>query len=127
MHARDGAMRRAGFFRHELAAYIVAGVGCERNSGIAALLRAVVHQAVFADVEIARASATAPVVTLTFRNVVLEGVDAGEAGLFQRLHFVIDAALFFSQRLQLAAAIVNNADGRSESERDGALADHEGV
>jgi len=31
-------------------------------------------------------------------DVVLEGVDAGEAALFQRLHFVVDAALFVVER-----------------------------
>src|SRR5271168_465620 len=116
MHARHGAMRRARLFSHELTAYIVASIGCERNSGITALLRAVVHQAVFADVEVARAGAAAPVVGLALGNVVLKSVDAGEAAFFQRLHFVIDAAFFLAQRLQLAAAVVNDADGRSESQ-----------
>src|SRR5271170_1651295 len=99
-------MRRAGFFCHELAAEIVAAVGCERNSGIAALLRAVVHQSVFADVEIARSGAAAPLVRQTLRDVVLEGVNSGKAALLPRLHLVVDAALFVVERLHLAAAIV---------------------
>src|SRR5712691_10673048 len=85
------------------------------------------NQAVLADVEIACAGAATPVVTLALRDIVLEGVDAGEAALLHRLHFEIDATLFFAQRLQLAAAVVNDADGRTESEGDGAFADGERV
>ena len=47
-------------------------------AGIAALLRAVVHQALFADVQIARAGATPPVVGLAFGEVVLKAGDARE-------------------------------------------------
>jgi hypothetical protein len=35
-------MRRAGFFGEVFPAHIIAGVSCERNSGVSALLRAVV-------------------------------------------------------------------------------------
>ena len=127
VHAGNRAVRRAAFFREVFAADVVAGVGFERNAGIAALLRAVVHQAVFADVEIARAGAAAPVVRLALRNVVLESVDAREAALFHGLHLVIDAALFFAERLQLAAAIVDDSDRRTEAQLDRALADGERV
>src|SRR5579863_5754335 len=127
MHARYGAVRRAGFLGEEFAAQVVASVGFERNAGIAALLRAVMHQPIFANVEIPPARAAAPVVGLALCNVVLKSVNAGEAGLFERLHFVVDAAFFFAQRLHLAAAIVNDADGRSESERDSALANRERI
>ena len=44
-----------------------------------------------------------------------------------RLHLVIDGALSLAERLQLAVAIVNDADGGGESEFDGALADDQGV
>src|ERR1700683_3735039 len=99
MHARDRAVRRAGFLGQVFAAQVVAGVGGKRNSGIAALLRAVVNQSVLANVEIAAAGAAAPVVGQAFRNIVLKGVDAGEAAFFHRLHFVVDTALFIVQRL----------------------------
>ena len=42
MHARDGAVWCAAFFREKLTADIVAGVGFERHGWISALLRAVV-------------------------------------------------------------------------------------
>src|SRR5437879_3499324 len=111
VHAGDGAVRGAALFGQVFAANVVAGVGFERNSGVAALLRAIVHQSVFADIEIAGAGSAAPVVTFALRNVVLEGVDASEAAFLERLHFVVDAALFLAQRLQLSAAVVNDADG----------------
>ncbi len=120
-------MRGARFFRQVFAAQIVARVAREWNAGIAALLRAVVHESVLADVEITRPGAAAPVVGQAPGNVVLKRVDAGKAALFERLHFVIDAALFLAQRLQLPAAVVNDSDRRSESEFYGALADHEGI
>src|SRR4029077_18731277 len=40
---------------------------------------------------------------------------------------MVDAALFSTQGLQLAAAVVDDADGRAETEFDGALADGEGI
>ena len=61
MHARHGAARRAALFRDEFAANVVPCTR-QRLAGIAALLRAVVHQAVFADVEITRAGAALPLV-----------------------------------------------------------------
>jgi len=62
----------AGFFGEIFAAQVVAGVGGERNAGIAALLRAVVDESVFADVEIPAAGAAASVVGLALGNVVLK-------------------------------------------------------
>ncbi len=61
------------------------------------------------------------------RDIILEGIDAGEAALIPRLHLVVNAALLLAQRLQLAAAVVNDTDGRSESEFEGTLADGERV
>src|SRR5205807_4614178 len=53
--------------------------------------------------------------------------DARKTALLQRLHFVIDAALFFAKRLQLAASVVNDPNGRAEAKCDGALADGERI
>ena len=92
----------------------------ERRGREAALLRAVVHQAVFADVEVPRAGAASPVVRLAVGDGFLEIVDARVMLLVQLLHFVVDTPLLATQRLQLAAAIVNDADGRGEAELYGA-------
>ena len=69
------------------------------------------HQAVFANVEIAGSGAAAPLVGTAERNIVLECIDAGEAALFHRLHFLVDALFFLGQRLQLPAAVVDDSDG----------------
>ena len=75
VHAADRAVRRARLRRRELAADVVDGVALERHARIAALLRAVVHQAVLADVEVARAGAAAPLVRLAVGQVVLEAAN----------------------------------------------------
>src|SRR5271155_4787829 len=104
VHARHGAMRRAAFLREIFAAHVVASIRGEGHTRIAALLRAVMHQPVFANVEVACAGTAAPRIRQALSDVVLEGVDAGEAALLPRLHFVVDPALFAAQRLQLATA-----------------------
>ena len=55
MDAADGAVGRAPLRRDELAADVVDRVGLERDARRAALLRAVVDEALFADVEVPRA------------------------------------------------------------------------
>src|SRR6202035_2804209 len=127
MYARDRAVRRAGFFVQVFAAEVVACVSRQRDPRISALLRAVVNQSVFANVEVASTGATTPVVGQAFCDVFLERMNACEAALLQSLHLVIDAAFFASERLQLAAAIVNNSDSRSETKLHGALSDHERI
>ena len=85
------------------------------------------HQAIFANVEIARACAAAPLIGTALRNVVLEAVDAREAALLHGLHLVVDTALFVIQRLQLAGAVVNDPDGRAETQAQSPLADGERI
>src|SRR5437879_4125501 len=93
MHARNCAMRRARLLRQILAANVIHRVLLQRNRRIPALLRAVMYEPVFANVEIARASPAAPMIRLTQRDVVLERVDPGEAALLERLHFVVHSPL----------------------------------
>ena len=73
----------------------------ERNARIAALLRAPVHQAVLADVEIARAGAAPPVVRLALGDIVLETVDAREAALAHGHDLFKNFDLARRQRFQL--------------------------
>jgi len=94
MYARDRAVRRAGFFVQVFAAEVVACVSRQRDPRISALLRAVVNQSVFANVEVASTGATTPVVGQAFCDVFLERMNACEAALLQSLHLVIDAAFF---------------------------------
>src|ERR1051326_2225443 len=110
MHARHGAVRGAGFFGEIFAAQIFARISRERDAGIAALLRAVVHEAVFADVEVARAGATAPLVRPAVGEVILKAVDARVTFLTDLLHLLIDFALDALERLERAEAVVNDAE-----------------
>src|SRR5580692_286528 len=83
------------------------------------------HQPVFANVEVTGASTASPRIGQALSDVVLEGIDAGEAALLPRLHFVVDTALFAAQRLQLATAVMDDSDSGTETEFDGAFADGE--
>src|SRR5580704_18308595 len=123
MHARYGAMRSTRLLRLELAAYIRNCVFLQRNPRIAALLRAVMHQAILANVEIARSSATAPLIGKAQRDVVLEGIYTGKAAFLQPLHFVVNALLVVVQRLHLPRAVVDDPHGRTESQFQGTLPD----
>src|SRR6185437_14743726 len=64
MNAGNGAVGSAGFLGEVLAPDVGDSVIRQRDSGIAALLGAVVNQAVLADIEIAGAGSAAPVVGL---------------------------------------------------------------
>src|SRR5689334_6690395 len=72
VHAGDSAKRSARLLRNVLAADILDGVLFQRLTGEAALLRAVVDQAVFADVQVPRSGAAFPLVGAPPGNVVLE-------------------------------------------------------
>src|SRR5215469_2534658 len=105
VHARNGAVRRARLLGEILAPHVLPGVLLKRNAGITALLGAVVHQAVLADVEITRPCPAAPLVGTSERNVVLKPVDAGEAAFLERLHLVVHLTLFFETSSGLTLSI----------------------
>ena len=69
-------MRRARFLGVELAAKIIHGVVHQRNAGVAALLRAPVNEAVFADIQVARSGSAAPLIGLAASDIVLELIEA---------------------------------------------------
>ena len=69
-------MRSAGFFGYVLAADVLHCVLLQGDAGVAALLRAVVHQAILADIQVAGAGAAAPLVGPALGDVVLEAIDA---------------------------------------------------
>src|SRR6516165_449275 len=74
MHARNGAIGRAGFRAGGFAFEIFDSVALERDSGLTALLRAVVDQAVLADVEETSAGPAVPAVGQTSRDILLKTV-----------------------------------------------------
>src|SRR6185312_6645612 len=98
MHAGNGAVGRAGFLREKLAVDITNRVLSQRCPRIAALLRAVMHQAVLADIQVAGSSAAAPVVRTAQSNVVLELVKAGVTVLAQLFHFGKNRLCLFIER-----------------------------
>src|SRR5271165_3125776 len=93
MYARHCTVRSTALFGEELAANISDRVLLQRYAGIAPLLRAVVHQSVFADVEVTRPSAAAPLVGSAVGNVVLEPVEARVMMFLELLHLQEDIAL----------------------------------
>ena len=125
--AADSAVGRAGLCRQKLALDVCGGVVGQWHAGVAALLAAIVHQAVFADVEVARAGAAAPVIGQAFDDGFLEVIELRVVGLFAVLHGEIDLRVGFSKGLELAVAVMDDADGGFEAELQGALADDEGV
>jgi hypothetical protein len=70
-----------------------------------------VDEAVFADVEVARAGAAAPVVGAALGDGFLELVELRVVGLLPVGHGEVDFGFIFIEGLELAAAIVNDADG----------------
>src|SRR4030095_17262237 len=99
---------------------VFARVLFERNAREAALLRAIMDQAVFADVQIARARAAAPVIRPTVGQVVLKLVQPSELLLAAPPQLFVDLFLDAAERLQLAAPVVNHAERRAEAEFYGA-------
>src|SRR5262249_53008824 len=99
----------------------------QRLAGVAALLRAVVYKAVLADVEVTGSGAALPAILAPVGDVVLEEIDARVAALFHRTHGRVDLALLVLKRLQLTVAVVDDADGGSEAQFEGAAADFERV
>ena len=91
--AADGAVGRAAFGGQELALHVGGGVFGDRHAGVAALLGAVVHQAVLADVEVARTGAAAPVVGPPLRDRFLELVELRVVGLLPVAHLEVDLGL----------------------------------
>ena len=122
-----GATRGAAFFGKKLAVALLVRILHQRNAGIAALLGAIMDQTVFANVEVARASAAAPVVFFTARDVVLEFIDAREGLFFERDNFLEDFLLARSQRLQLAVMVVQDSHRGGEPQSDGAMGDRQRV
>src|SRR5439155_23764990 len=102
MHALDSAGGRAPLFGFVFAVEIFDSVVCEGNSRIAALLRAPVNQAVFADVEIARAGTTAPLIRFALGDAVLKPVKARVILVAELFDGMKGLLLVFRQRLQRA-------------------------
>ena len=100
VNARDGAKGSARFLGNVFALNVFHRVGFERFGGETALLRAIVDQAVFAYVQIARTSAATPIARFAIGDIFLEVVEARK---------ILFSNFFISRKLrvrgQQAAAI----------------------
>src|SRR5215471_16433958 len=120
-------MRSAGLLGQKFAFQVSFGVTGQWHAGKSPLLRAVVYEAVFTDVEIARASAATPVIGLGIGNGFLKLIELRIIFLLPAAHLIPHAALFAAQRLQLAVAVVNNTNRRSKAQSNGASADRQRI
>ncbi len=127
MHAGDRAEGRAGFLRHVFPPDVFDSVIFQRLSRKAALLRTVVHQAVLANIEIARAGAATPIAGAPVGDAFLEIVDPGEVPLLKFFHLDEYFTLTIGERAKLAVTVVDNADGGGEAQFHGPLTDNQRV
>src|SRR5690242_693691 len=123
VNALEGARRRAPFLGFVLAIEIFHRVLLEWDSRITALLRAPVDQTFFANVQIARAGTTAPVIRFAFRDAVLKPIESRVILVSEFLYFLEDLFLFRRERFQSAVAVVNDADSGRETKLDGTASD----
>src|SRR5258707_526692 len=85
------------------------GVFLEWNSGITALLRAIVHETVLTDIQVTGACAAFPVIGFTSRKLFLKPVKAAVALFAIALDFAVDAFFAPVQRFHRTRAVVNDA------------------
>src|SRR6185437_7608483 len=98
-NAGNGATRSAAFFRQVFALPLFLGVFGERDAGVPALLRAIVDQAILANIEVTRPRAAAPVILSPCRDIVLKTVHARERPFSQRHDLLKNFLLPRAQRL----------------------------
>jgi len=129
MNARNSAEWRAALRPRCFALDIVPSVLIEWNAGPPALLRTVMHQTLFADIQEPAASAAVPVVWQTASDILLKMVEMSERKQtgFKAPETVIDTSLLLRERLKLAAMIVQNTDRAGKAEFPGASPDHDRV
>src|SRR5580698_3678847 len=98
VHAAHRAIRSARLLGEIRAPDNHARVLIEGLSGIAALLGAIMHQAILADVHIACPGAATPLIRKSLSNRLLKEIQAREVPIFHRLHLMVDFTLALSQR-----------------------------
>src|SRR5581483_10630911 len=81
------------------------------------------NESVLADIDVTCAGATTPSVRLSISDRILKVVEARIILLLERLHQAIDSALFILQRLQLSAAVMDDAYCRSEAKLESTRSD----
>src|ERR1700681_4226273 len=129
MYARNCAQRCTGFWASRFTPDILHGVLIQRNCGPAALLRAVMHQPVLADIKKPAAGAAMPVIRQSSADVLLKMIEMREREQsgFEPPEAFVNTALLRRERRKLAPMIVQNTDRAGEAEFPGALPDHDRV
>src|SRR5579872_4975498 len=108
----DRAERSAGLCGEVFAANIFHCVVCQGLGGVAALLRAVMHQAVLADIKIPGSGAATPIAGAAIGDGILEKAEPREMPLLHTFHGAINGALAVAERPKLAVGIVDDSDRR---------------
>src|SRR5579883_3647004 len=110
MNARDRAKRRASFGLAALSKRILARITLQRNARTPSLLRAVMHQPIFADIEKSSAGRTMPSIRSTAHDVALKGIKMckGKQAAAQPQNSFIDVRMRRTERLKLPAAVMQN-------------------
>src|SRR5207245_9178942 len=102
LDAGDSAEFGARFLIIELMLHALAGVLFKRDARVAALLRAIMNQTVFTDVEVTRTSAATPLVGAPVRELILKPIEPRPAFLAELLQLLIDPLLDIGERLELS-------------------------
>src|SRR6185295_1880397 len=102
-------MWRARLFGEVFALDVRERVFLEGNAGVTTLLRTIVDEAVFADLEIARAGSATPVICLAACQVFLEPIKPAVTRFIVVFDFPIDAFFTLIQWLHGTAAIMDDS------------------
>src|SRR5262245_38235914 len=102
LNAGDGTHFGAWLFGVKLASDVFAGVVFKRNGGVTALLRTVVNQSVFADVQVSGAGAAPPIVRPAVGQIVLKPVKARPALFTETLQLFVYPRLSPAQGFKLS-------------------------
>lgn len=101
VNTADGTAGGTTFFGKKLALDVFRGVLGQRDAGKAALLAAVMDEAVFADVKVTSACAAAPLVRLAVGDGFLKVIKPAIATARHGANGVPHLALRFTERLEL--------------------------
>src|SRR5687768_7523756 len=130
MNTADRAVGGTGFDRIVFAFEVFRRVLGQRNSRRSALLRTVVDQPVFTNVQIPATGMAMPVVRQAFGEIILEltVVDKIREFLFAKVHdCVVNRFLRRTQRTKLATLVVDDAYGAVEAEVIRASSNDKGI
>src|SRR5262249_15862730 len=88
----------------------------KRDGRVATLLRAVMDQSVFADVQVARSGSATPFVRPAVSQIVLEPVKPSPALLAETFQLFVNLRLSLAQGFELSGSVMNDAKRTAESQ-----------